>query len=108
LRHGVLAKPKLLSPSRRLGPFAWRRVNMRKMILTVVAVLFLNVYGTYADVMMGIGGTVLFEGDGTLGFSAILPQAGWTSAKRETRRIISTEWDEIHRGIPIGIPITTF
>jgi hypothetical protein len=80
----------------------------KKMMMAVVAAVFLNASGAFADTMFSVGGTVFFDGEGALGFNGILPQVGYMSAKRDIRTRIATEWDEA-RGVMLkGYPITEF
>jgi hypothetical protein len=76
-------------------------------VLGMMAV-FLNVSEAYADKMLGLGAAMFWDGDGGFGFSAIMPQVGWTSAKRETDTRRATAVDESISGIPRGAIIEEF
>jgi hypothetical protein len=74
----------------------------RVLLVAGMLAVFLNVSGAYADTMFGLGATLFVDGDGVFGINAIVPQVGWTSAKRKyvTRR--ATRADDLYQGIPEG------
>jgi hypothetical protein len=84
----------------------------KRSVLVVLAMLimaaFLSVSGAYADTMFGAGATLFWDGDGAFGINAIVPQVGWTSAKRDTVTKIADAFDEAYRGIPRGRTFADF
>jgi hypothetical protein len=69
-----------------------RRVKMKKkMIMAVMAAVFLNVSGAYAETMFSFGGAMFFHGDGGVGWNGFVPQVGYMSVKKKIERKI-TGW----------------
>jgi hypothetical protein len=77
------------------------RKMTKKMAMAVIAAVFLNVCGAYADRMFALGGTMFFHGNGGIGLNGTLPQVGYISAEKDIdeRRVI--KWDSVYGEYPV-------
>jgi hypothetical protein len=59
----------------------------KKMMMTVVAAVFLNVSGAYAETVWTVlSGAVFSHGDGGVGVNSFLPQVGYMSAEKDSEK----------------------